>query len=198
MGTRDGNARPPRGEDCCEEIAVDSQQKALLRNAHRQEIVEQLDCTPGVNKNILTASLDIARSSLDFHVDRLRRADIVVTKKGLKGRQRICFLQRDEHLWENPKTQILFGGDPARNVALYIADNPGATLEDLSNALERSKSTVRHHLKALREHGLVDTIRIDRTHEHHPRPSLLEWTCEVGDGFQRPWEGPDDEGPEGS
>lgn len=189
MGTRDGNARPPRGEDCCEEIAVDSRQEALLRNPHRQAIVDQLKRTPGVNKNVLATSLDIGRSSLDFHVDRLRRADILVTKPGLKGRQRVCFLQRDEHLWEDPKTRILFGGAPARNVALYIAENPGATVEDLSKALGRSESTVRHHLKALREHGLVDTIRIGRTHEHHPQPSLLEWTCEVGGGFERPWEG---------
>lgn len=93
-----------------------------------------------------------------------------------------------KHLWENPKTQVLFGGDAKRNVALFVAEHPGSTLKEIADAMDCAPTTIRHHLDALEDHGLVEAIRVESADRFHPEPALVEWYREFGEGFGRPWE----------
>lgn len=160
-------------------------QSSLLCNENRQQIVRQLGRTPGLNINLLAEKTEISGSVVTFHLHRLADADLVSIKPGVKGNERLCFLKRDEDLWEDPQTRILFGREPARNVALYVLENPGVTPEEISEALERSTRSARHHLRTLEDRGLIDRVRIGRTHRFLPRSPLREWRNEVGDGFGR-------------
>lgn len=164
------------------------EQVALLLSERRQRVVRQLDRTPGVNVTTLGRKAGLPRSVARFHVGKLRRAELVVVKKGVEGNERVCFLPADAHLWENPKTRVLFGGDPTRNVALYIAEHPGARVEEIGEAVGRDPRTVYHHLEKLEDRSLVDSVPAGRGSVYHPEPELCEWEQAAGKGFERPWD----------
>lgn len=163
-------------------------QSALLRNPVRRGIVEQLGRTPGLNKNQLCDELDILPNLLDFHLERLEDNGIVVTRPSAQGREILCFLRTDKELWEDDELRIMFGRRSTREIGLYVAENPGAETTDIAEAIDLSEVTVRHHLRTLREHEMVQRIRLGRRFEYHPSDLLEEWTDLVGDAFGKPWE----------
>jgi DNA-binding transcriptional ArsR family regulator len=59
-------------------------------------------------------------------------------------------------------SQVKALGHPLRNAILSLLHERGATVSELAIALERPKSTVAHHVKVLREAGLVQVVRTRR------------------------------------
>src|SRR4051794_39541789 len=59
-------------------------------------------------------------------------------------------------------SQVKALGHPLRNTILGLLHERAATVTELSIALERPKSTVAHHVKVLREAGLVQVVRTRR------------------------------------
>ena len=58
--------------------------------------------------------------------------------------------------------QVKALGHPVRNTILGLLHERAATVNELAVALERPKSTVAHHVKVLREAGLVRVVRTRR------------------------------------
>ena len=58
--------------------------------------------------------------------------------------------------------QVKALGHPLRNTILSLLHERAATVNELAVALERPKSTVAHHVKVLREAGLVRVVRTRR------------------------------------
>lgn len=179
---RDGDPDEREGES-------QSQQEALLRNEVRARIVRELGRTPGLNKNQLRERLDVHPNLVQFHVERLEEGGLVVTKPSAQGKEVLCFREEDTHLWEDESTRILFGRRRSRQVALYVSDNPGAPTSEIAAFLDLSPVTVRHHLRTLIEHDLVERVRLGRKVEYHPQPRLQDWDQALGDRYERPWTG---------
>jgi DNA-binding transcriptional ArsR family regulator len=59
-------------------------------------------------------------------------------------------------------SQVKALGHPLRNTILSLLHERAATVNELAAALERPKSTVAHHVKVLREAGLVQVVRTRR------------------------------------
>jgi len=59
-------------------------------------------------------------------------------------------------------SQVKALGHPLRNTILGLLHERAATVSELAIALERPKSTVAHHVKALTEAGLVQVVRTRR------------------------------------
>src|SRR3954449_5203271 len=59
-------------------------------------------------------------------------------------------------------TQVKALSHPLRNTILGLLHERAATVSELSVAVERPKSTVAHHVKVLREAGLVQVVRTRR------------------------------------
>jgi DNA-binding transcriptional ArsR family regulator len=59
-------------------------------------------------------------------------------------------------------SQVKALGHPLRNTILSLLHERAATVNELAVALERPKSTVAHHVKVLREAGLVRIVRTRR------------------------------------
>jgi DNA-binding transcriptional ArsR family regulator len=62
----------------------------------------------------------------------------------------------------NEPSQVKALGHPLRNTILGLLHERAATVNELAAALERPKSTVAHHVKVLREAGLVQVVRTRR------------------------------------
>jgi predicted transcriptional regulator len=168
-----------------DDLALSEVQASLLRNRIRRSIVGQLDRTPGLNKNQLKKKLDLLPETLEFHLERLKEYDLVVTKPSAQDNEVLCFLERDEDLWEDEDTRILFGREMKRKVGLYVAEHPGASTAEIAEAVGLEAVTVRHHLKTLREHRVIRRIRLGRDFEYHPSDSLEDWIDQVGHNFSQ-------------
>lgn len=150
--------------------------------------MELLGRKPGSNKNQIGQDLGLSDGNLYHHLDELERHGCIVILKNPGEQEHHCFRAEEADLWLNERTRILFGRDPKRNVAIYIAENPGRTSAEIADEFGSAVSTIRHHLKALRERDLVHRHRAGRTYVYDPAWGLERWVENVADGFDRPWD----------
>lgn len=166
---------------------LSSIQTSLLDDDVRSSIYTMVGERPGSNKNQLAKGLNIYHNHLDYHVSRLETHDLVVERPGGKG-DVIVFRTEDAHLWEDPKTRILYGRSPTRDVALYISQNPGTSSQEIADAHDASVNMARYHLRRLKDHDLLEMLNVGRRSEYHPAPALDEWVEGPGAGYLIPIE----------
>ncbi|PSG97435.1 hypothetical protein BRD56_05100 [Thermoplasmatales archaeon SW_10_69_26] len=162
-------------------------QSVLLKDETRRAIVQALRRTPGQNKNQLSDRLGVRSSLVTFHLERLEERGLVRTVDGPQGREVLCFVQGDEHLWQEEATRILFGREPVRLVGVHVAQHPGCSSQAIADALNLTKVTVQHHLRSLLERDLVERLRLGRAVEYHPTEILAEWAQALAEAYDLPW-----------
>lgn len=118
---------------------------------------------------------------------RLEESGLIKTRPRGPGDEMLCFTKENAHLWDDESTRVLFGRGPPLQVALYLAENKGASTKQISEALDISIDTVRSHLRMLEEHDLVQRIRIEHQVRYHPVPRLEAWSKEVAGECARKW-----------
>lgn len=168
----------------------ESVKQRLLEHPKRQEIVDLLSERPGMNKNQICEELDVAGNVLDHHLDKLEnQGQLVAVLDSALENEKLCFLMEDVDLWKDETTRILFGRRRSRAVAMYLAENPGRTTKEIAEALRISPVTVRHHIRTLRQYGLIHRFSAGEQKVYEPDETLESWVEEVGEAFDRPWEG---------
>ncbi len=182
----DTRSRHRHSEYAEQDDSSDAFVSALLRNPTRSKIMELLTKKPGMNKHQLAKALGMNLTGVKFHVQRLAEIGQVETRTGM-GRETLCFTADNIHLWDDRSTRILFGRGPPRDVAMYLAEHPGAGADQISDALDLSLHTVRRHIRALEECELVQRTRVDRKVIYQAEPSLMEWIEKVGRDGDGTW-----------
>lgn len=206
LGVSDEELEEPAPTDGCsraadtrdvEPLDVDLSrvQARLLEDPTRQAIVAHLEQAPGLNVSQLRRRVGAARNTVEFHLRRLARADLVVTKRRDEGHEVLCFLATDASLWEREATRVLYGRRANRQVALFVAEHPGSSTRGIAEAVDREPVTVLHHLKTLREHGLVERLREGNEVTYFPSPTLARWIQDVDGDYQRCWRAGEDGDP---
>lgn len=168
--------------------SADAEPGELLENENRAEIVDLIAQYPGMNMHQVFRSVDVNVRVVDHHMKRLIEAGVIVRLPSANEREYVHFLPEDEHYWENERTRILFGREPVRMVAMYIAEHPGCTSFDIAEAVDLSPVTVRQHLRTLKDRDLITAGQRGLTVEYHPLLDLREWMEELGDRYPRPWQ----------
>jgi DNA-binding transcriptional ArsR family regulator len=175
------HAEPP--EELVDDLDLDTRQVSLLKNPNRLEIVRELHQFPGLNKNQIGRRLDLFPNQLLFHLERLQEEDVVTTTDGVRGNEVLCFLETDRDLLEEKSLHILFGQSSTREVGTFVAENPGSSTREIAEAINLTPVTVRHHLRKLNDHGLVERIRVGRSFEYHPLDGLEDCVDRIGTTF---------------
>lgn len=183
-----------------EEDDLESVKESLLRSPVRKRILRQLRETPGLNRNQLCEKLGLSENNLRFHMERLEDRGLIEILPSIRDKEQLCFLTEDKHLWDDEDTRILFGRCSTRHIAIYIAQNPAASTSSIADAIGRKNVTVRHHLCKLEDRDLIERVRVGRAVEYHPTEPLTDWTDELADAYDCPWQqapddAPGDEGP---
>lgn len=154
----------------------------------REQILDLVGDRPGLNKHQVAQALGLHDNVVEHHLGRLTQAGAVVLRDASRERETLVFRTEDADLWDDERTRILFGRAAKRNIALYLADHSGAMTQEIAEALGLSPVTIRHHLRVLREHDLVQRHRAGRTFRYEPGEVLDAWIERAGDGFPRTWE----------
>lgn len=125
----------------------------LLANENRARIHELAGEEPGIHYAELRRRLDVSRGALEHHLGRLLEADLLVEKRA--NGYRCLFLAG--HLDERTRRGLAqVRSESARRLVRTLAAEPGLGVRELARTIDRSPSTVSHHLDTLREAGIVE------------------------------------------
>lgn len=148
--------------------------------------MELLANQPGLNKSQIARELDRQLNTIRHHLNRLEVVDLIEMRDSPRGREVVCFLPSQLHLWQEPKTRILFGGSRVTEVARHVVDAPGSTTREIGEALGLSRGGVHRHLTTLREASLVFRFRIGAAYRYYPQSELQEWSESVEESLPSP------------
>lgn len=165
--------------------SLSTAQAAVLEQPKRDRIFTWLEYRPGSNRNQLASGLGLFYNSVKYHLDCLLDHGLVVQRESVKD-DLVFFRGEDRGLWDDVNTRVLYGRSPTREVALWVHENPGAVAPGISEALDTSVSSVRVHLRCLKEYELVECVPLDGWETFHPAASLVEWVEGPGQGFLEP------------
>lgn len=152
-----------------------------VEDSTRRQILDELAERPGVSKRRLCDRLDTFMRQLEFHLSTLEEDGHVVTVPGEREGEVLVFRSEDIEQWENERIRVLYDQLVPRRVGLYLADHPGAGVQEIVEALGLSQPTVLHLLRTLRSHSLVARLEVGRRREYHPSNELRAWARTVGE-----------------
>lgn len=129
----------------------------VLDHPVRSRVHEASQARPGTAIQRIADALDVSRSTVEHHVDKLEDADLVVVERisGCRRVYPIGLLTRDQRracgLLRSPET---------RRALRSIREEP-AGVRELARRLDLAPSTASHHVEKLREAGLVTNRAVE-------------------------------------
>lgn len=150
----------------------------------RTRIVEILEEEPGLHKRGLKNRLAVSPQTLEHHLKKLEEASRILVRDGVAINQTVCFTREQAHLWADERVRPLWGRHRTRHVAVLLVDQAPATSQELGEALGLDASSVRHHLRKLRDHDLVEKEREGHAVGYLPVRRLEVWVEEHRETIQ--------------
>jgi DNA-binding MarR family transcriptional regulator len=112
---------------------------------------------PGLHFRELGRKLNIPRTTLSYHLDYLKKHDLLIEKK--EGRFLRFFISQDVSNKEKTILNIL-RQETTRNVLLYIVVMVAASQNEIAKELELHPTTVKFHLKKLLKYDFIEPAHI--------------------------------------
>lgn len=124
----------------------------VLASPIRREILSIVEDEPGISFRALSDRVGMNANSLSYHAFRLEIEGFLVQVRA--GRRLLLF--PPHYLDEMDPADVVLLAEPAcRRVALAIVEHPRLTVNELVELLGDSHRSVYHHVKRLRDAGLV-------------------------------------------
>ncbi|USZ71399.1 winged helix-turn-helix transcriptional regulator [Natronosalvus halobius] len=129
----------------------------LLEHDVRKEVYETVHQTSGIYVGDLRETHDLHRSTLRYHLDVLEQAELLASET-VFGK-----------VWYYPagsdtnQLRAAFIHEPTGDILEAIARLEPVSVTDLANEVDRTDSTVSHHLDRLEEKGLIEQERRNTT-----------------------------------
>ena len=127
--------------------------KKILNQHTRIIIYNYIAENPGLHIRKLSRNLKISKNNLEYHLDCLKKNDIIIIKKE-KGYSRVYITKK---IGLNEKEVIKFlRNDTTRKILVCILWRFGCSLKELSEHLEKPPSSIFFHLKKLIENDILE------------------------------------------
>lgn len=147
----------------------------VLDNALRKRILDEVASAPGIHARELARQLDVSTSTVIYHARVLVDHDLLARRE--VGR-RVAYFRRGD---DDPRTQVVqaaLSSEAKRRVVEAVSDSPASTISEVAERLDLHRSTVKHHVDALVEDGIVEARREGRCR----RLSLADEVAQVFEG----------------
>ena len=141
----------------------------LLRSPIRTALLRAVVDKPGLSLSELAARLSLHPVSVHYHVERMEEAGYLRTIR--VGRRRLAYPPGPVEPFAEDRAILL---EPTtRRVALAIAHRPHRSILDITDDVGETARVVYHHVKRLRDVGLVTGLESSRHRGLAPTPRLL-------------------------
>ena len=134
--------------------------KTLLLHPLRREIYKIVSEFPGSYFFEIASALDLPHGTVSWHLKKLEKAGLVSTIK--YGGRRIYF-SKALRTPEIERAFVVLRSKATQQVFEYILNNPGCYQVQIAEKLKLHHDTVRHHVKRLKDVGLIDMVKEGRT-----------------------------------
>ena len=119
----------------------------VLANAQRKAIYELIKQQPSIHFREIMRTLSLKPGSLSYHLNVLEKESLI--KSIQKGEFR-CFYINDA----KSDLKIILS-KIQQKILFIVSENPGISLTDLSNALEKNKMVIDYNTHILEDVGII-------------------------------------------
>ncbi len=144
----------------------------LLDHPRRAELHELICQTPGITVPDLAHASGLSRNTVIHHLRMLEKEHLIVSNA--VGRTVHWFENGGRYGREHKAAYAVLQDDRSRDVADFVAKNPGATQRQVAEGLGLSPSVITWHLQRLEAASLVDRRKQGRTMECFPCATLAQ------------------------
>lgn len=125
----------------------------------RRRIFQHISKSPGLHERELARELHLSMSTLDYHLNCLKKSKLIMTKTD--GRYTRYYIIGKFGVMDKKVLALLRQKTP-RKIIMYLLLHPKATHRKICNYLTLSPSTTTFHLQKLIEAEVIDCIQIGR------------------------------------
>lgn len=133
---------------------------SVLRHPRREALLELVRAEPGIHVQGLSDRTGFVRSSVVHHLKQLEQHGVLWSE--LRGRTRHFFATRDGHAPRDREAHLVMQNPLTRRIAAHLRRHPGATQQQVAEALAITPSMVHWHTTRMQEAGLVEAQRRGR------------------------------------
>ena len=131
----------------------------VLELKTRRKIYHSILKKPGLHKRELTRQLNIAYSTLDYHIFHLKKRNLIMTESD--GRF-VRYYATGKIGSEDKKIIAMLRQAVPRKIILYLILNPNTTHKTLRNHLGLAPSTTSFHLKKLADLNITNSQSVGK------------------------------------
>ncbi len=127
--------------------------KNILDNSTRLKLYNFIKENPGAYFREIIKKTEIKKGTVEYHLGMMKAEDMVVFSKA-NGKKRF-FLNNSTYQEEEQTVIAALKNDVYRRIVLEILDNQSINHKTLAEKIGLSGSTITHHIKHLKEQGIV-------------------------------------------
>ena len=129
----------------------------LLKLNMRRDIFQFVLKYPGLHLRELSREMKLPYSTLEYHVNYLRKRELIVAKS--EGKYQRFYVKGEVSNGEKDMMQLIRKDTPQK-IVLLLLFTTCSSRKELSDNLEKHPTTIEFHLKKLMELGVVEEARV--------------------------------------
>ena len=121
----------------------------------RKSLYEYIDTYPGSHLREIARELDLKPSNAAWHLRKLEQTNLVRSRV-IGGKKVYYLVEGGVEARKEAIAESILRNKNAREIMLYLQDNPGKHLLEISHALNLNHHTVKWHIKKMFMAELID------------------------------------------
>lgn len=133
-------------------------QNEALQHKTRKKIYDHIADNPGISFNMLSSIFDLNEGTLRYHLEYLRKSDLISPRKIDNKR---CYTCKDVDLNRPGREMVNAMNKDQKNIFFLIREESGLTRNDLVERSRSNRRQVTRALSKLKEKGLIKIRKQD-------------------------------------
>jgi predicted transcriptional regulator len=127
----------------------------VLNTEIRKNLYEYIDNFPGSHLREIARELDLKPSNAAWHLRKLEQTNLV-RSRSIGGKKVFYLVEGGVEARIEAIAESILRNKNARDIMLFLKNNPGKHLLEIANALELNHHTVKWHIKKMYLAELID------------------------------------------
>ena len=127
----------------------------VLNTEVRKNLYNYIDTYPGSHLREIARELDLKPSNAAWHLRKLEQTNLVRSRT-IGGKRVYYLVEGGVEARREAIAEAILKNKNARDIMLYLQDNPGKHLLEIANALNLNHHTVKWHIKKMFMAELID------------------------------------------